>query len=417
MDVASAIGVRLAIAGAETYRVEECVIRILRAYGYEAKVYFVPNSLFVSIQTPDGPPITCLSRIGHHGNDLNAVEQYSNLSRRICSETPKPEEALKWIENEVKNLRQYNLLMRLLGCSLVASGFCIFFGGSLQDALCAGVCGVVLGVFTRLIDKVGKINVFFHEMSTAFVLALTSYALCALGLTTNVDTTVIGTLMLLVPGLLFTNAIRDIIFGDTNSGINKIVTVLLIAAAVAMGTAAAWEMSTNLWGVPEAVSRITHSPCITCFVSFIACVGFVIVFNIHGYGNMLCALGGGLTWATYCIVAWCGGGEYLCCFAATVFAAAFAELMARIRKYPAISYLVISLLPLIPGAGIYYAAKCAIQGDWGGTVNYGMNTLLTAGVMAIGIVLVSSSVRVITENHRNTCNISSLKTKRAKKNS
>lgn len=394
MNLVSEIGSRLAMAGAETYRVEESVIRILSAYGLTAKVYSVPNSLIITILVPDGLPITQLCRVDSHGNDLDAVEQYSNLSRRICAEVPPPQLALQWLQHTEKARRHYNLPMTLLGHMLVASGFCIFFGGSLKDCLCAGLCGLLLGLVTHYLDKV-KTNTFFQKIAAAFMMAFCAYTLGMLGIADNVDTAVIGTLMLLVPGLLFTNALRDIIFGDTNSGINRIVEVLLIAAAVALGTAAAWNLSTSLWGHLAVTPPLSHGPLLTCLISFVACAGFVLVFNIHGYGNLLCALGGSITWGTYCIAAYFGCGDLLCYFIATIIAAIFAEVMARVRKYPAISYLIISLLPLIPGAGIYHTAQQAVQGNVDGFISYGAQTLAIAGAMAVGILLVSTVVRIV----------------------
>ena len=194
---------------------------------------------------------------------------------------------------------------------------------------------------------------------------------------------------------------RDIIFGDTNSGVSRVVEALMIAVAVALGTAAAWNLNTSLWGIPQSAEDIAHNPAITCFASFVACAGFVLVFNVHGYGSILCALGGAITWGAYCIASALDCQMLLCCFIATCVAAAFSEIMARIRKYPAISYLLISLLPLIPGAGIYYAAQYAIGGNMNLSADYGLNTLATAGVMAAGILIVSTVVRMWTAHKRN----------------
>lgn len=394
MNLVSELGTRLAAAGAETYRVEDSVNRILGAYGLASRVYSVPNSLIITILIPDSPPMTQLCRIPHRGNDLEAVELYSNLSRRICAQKPVPEEALSWLTEAAGSRKQYGLPMLLLGHILVACGFCVFFGGTLMDSLCAGICGLLLGIVTHLLEKVHT-NTFFQKISASFLMAFTAYALGAAGLTDNVDTAIIGTLMLLVPGLLFTNALRDIIFGDTNSGINRIVEVLLIAAAIALGTAAAWNLAASLWELPAPAPVVTHPPIIMVLTSIIACTGFVLVFNIHGYGNLLCALGGGITWAAYCLASAFGCGDLLCCFIATIIAAIYSEVMARVRKYPAISYLVISLLPLIPGAGIYYTAQQAVQSNMTGFLSYGTNTLATAGVMAVGILLVSTAVRML----------------------
>ncbi len=399
MELVSQIGSRMAMSGAETYRVEESVVRILKAYGLESRVYAVPNSMIISILIPGQPPMTQLCRIGSRSNDLDAVEQYSNLSRRICAQKPAPEIALKWLQETEQGCKHYRLPVTLAGYALVAWGFCIFFGGSLQDSLVAGVCGALLGAAECFMRKY-RANVFFQKIAAAFLIAFAAYSISALGLVPNVDTVVIGSLMLLVPGLLFTNAMRDIIFGDTNSGINRIVEALLIAVAVALGTAAAWNLSTFLWEIPPMAPVLAHSPILTCFVSLMACTGFVIVFNIHGHGNLLCALGGAITWGIYCLSMALGCASLLCYFIATCAAAVFSEAMARIRKYPAISYLVISLLPLIPGAGMYYAAQQAVQGNLANAAAYGLNTLSTAGVMAAGILVISTAVRMVTAHKK-----------------
>ena len=397
MELVCAIASKLAKSGAETYRVEESVRRITAAYGLDARVYAVPNSLFVTIHIPGQRPMTQLCRIDHHSTNLEAVERYSNLSRRICSETPPLDEAMEWLAETEDSQKYYGRPMELLGHVLVACGFCVFFGGGWPDALCAGLCGLLLGFLSRWL---ASSNTFFQKILSGFFMAFLAYGLSALGWTKHVDTCVIGTLMLLVPGILFTNALRDIIFGDTNSGINRIVEVLLIAAAISLGTATAWTAADRLWAIPASLPPLTHSPLIQCLFGMVACLGFVIVFNIHGKGNLLCVLGGGLTWAIYCIVQSLGGAELLCYLLSTVFAAVYAEVMARVRKYPAISYLITSLLPLIPGAGIYYSAQQAMQGNSAGFVSYGTNTLAIAGVMAVGILLVVSSTRLITQRRK-----------------
>ena len=84
--------------GGETYRVEESVKRICGAYGLDARVYAIPHSLIITIMIPGDRPMTQLCRMDHLGTDLEAVEQYSNLSRRICAEKPDWEEALRWLD-------------------------------------------------------------------------------------------------------------------------------------------------------------------------------------------------------------------------------------------------------------------------------------------------------------------------------
>lgn len=393
MSLCCEIGSRLAMAGAETYRVEESILRILAAYQLQGRVYCVPNSLIVTLLIPDQPPMTQLCRMQNHTTDLDAVEHYSNLSRRICSQKPDPELAMQWLCEEEIRRRHYPLPMVLLGYIMVAMGFCIFFGGSFWDSLCAGICGLILGIFQRLIKRLPS-NIFFSQIASAFLMTFSAYGLFTLGIGNSAEMAIIGTLMLLVPGVLFTNALRDIIFGDTSSGINRIVEMLLIAAGIALGTAGAFHCANFLWGVPVSAPALSNNFWITCATALFACTGFVIVFNIHGKGNLLCALGGGIAWAVYCGVQALGGSSILCFFTAAVVSAAYSEAMARIRKYPAISYLVISLLPLVPGSGIFYTAQYAVQGQIGQCMEAGMQTLAVAGILAVGVLLVSTAVRI-----------------------
>lgn len=393
LDLATDMGYELAMCGAETFRVEESIQRILKSYGVEAEVFAIPNYLVVSIVTEIGKPITRMRRIGFHGNDLTGVERLNGLSRSICANHPSPEEAARQLELVRSTQPHFSPAMFLLGCFLGASGYGILFGCGWVDALCAGLCGVLIGLVNRQMNRL-KVNPFFSTLTAAFLMSLVAYAITNLRVTSRPDAVIIGALMILVPGLLFTNAMRDIIFGDTNSGINRIVQVLLIAAAIALGTAVAWNTTTVLWKEPAGLPAYQHSFPVLCIATFVGCLGFAIQFNIHGPGGLLCCLGGVIAWAVYDLSVRWGASEILGYFLAAVFSAAYSETMARVRKYPAISYLVVSIFPLIPGAGVYYTMNYAVRGQMEAFADQGMFTAAIAGVMAVGILLVSTSVKI-----------------------
>lgn len=396
LELATDLGYRLAMCGAETYRIEESIHRILSSYNIESEIFAIPNCLTVSIETPEGKPMTRMRRIGYHGNDLDSVEKYNNLSRRICASKPSPEEAKEWLNDTDASRRRYNLPVYLLGNVLGSLGFSVFFGGTLIDCLFAGLCGLIVGLVIKAMDIL-KVNQFFSTIAAAFIMAVVSYAMGATGLPNCTDTIVMGVLMILVPGLIFTNAMRDIIFGDTNSGVNRIVQVLLVAAAIALGTGAGWNLAGLLWGVPADVIAPVHPVWLQCLAAFVGCYGFSILFNIHGPGGLLCALGGLLSWGAYSGAEFFGADVPTGYFVAAIVAASYSELMARIRKYPAISYLVISIFPLIPGAGIYYTTSHLVRGDGTAFAEKGMETIAVAGAIAVGVLMISTLVRLLGE--------------------
>lgn len=393
LDLTTELGYQLAMSGAETYRVEESITRIFAAYGITAEVFAITNCLTVSLETDEHKPLTRMRRIGHHGTDLDSVERYNNLSRKICAEKPEPTVAAQWLQEAISAKRKYSLWIYVLGNVLGAAGFILAYNGGVTDSIYAALCGFMVGLISFWMGKL-KVNAFFSTIASAFLLGLTAYTAGALGLVVNIDGVIISSLMLLVPGLLFTNALRDIIYGDTNSGINRIVQVLLIGVAIALGTGSAWNIIALFDSTPIVSTPIQHGIFLEAAATFFACYGFNILFNIHGKGGLLCALGGALTWAIFRLCdSYCFDGM-MAYFVAAFFAAVYSEVMARIRKYPAISYLVVSIIPLLPGAGVYRATAAIMTGDMANFSSYTTKTIAIAGCIAVGILIVSTLARL-----------------------
>lgn len=394
-DLSARIGYELAKSGAETFRIEETMRRVLGAYGVECQAFAIPNCVMVSLEAANGKPLMIMKRVGFHGNDLEAVEKLNALSRRICAETPDAETASRWLKETLDSCRSYSDAVYYLGNFLAAAGFCPVFGGLPIDWLWAGLFGLVIGFVTRHLDRL-ETNPFFSTIAAAFLMALGAYTAAGLHLLRDVDAVIIGSLMILVPGLLITNSMRDIIYGDTNSGINRIVQVLLSALAIAMGTAAAWHVTAPVYGLSTAADSAAYPFWVQGAAVYFACTGFFILFNVHDWGSLLCAAGGMLTWLVYLFCQSLGCSLFAANFFASAAAAVYAESMARSRKYPVTSYLVISIVPLLPGAGIYYTMGLALDGSMQLALHKGIETAGVAGSIAAAILLVSTVFRQIT---------------------
>lgn len=394
-DLTARIAYHLALSGAETFRIEETMRRIIGAYGIECQAFAIPNCVMVSLEAANGKPLMVMKRVGFHGNDLESVEKLNALSRRICAETPAPEVAAQWLKETLAERRTYSVAAYYLGNFLGAAGFCPVFGGTMRDSLWAGLMGLIIGFVTRQMDR-WETNPFFSTITAAFAMAVPAYLAAGFHLIDYVDAVIIGSLMILVPGLLITNSMRDIIYGDTNSGINRIVQVLLSALAIAMGTAAAWQVTSGVYGITASAGSASYPAWAQAIMIFIACTGFFILFNVHGWGSFLCAFGGVVTWMAYLLLRELGVGIYGMNFFASVIAAIYSEVMARSRKYPVTSYLVISSIPLLPGAGIYYTMSFGLEGNMQAALQKGLETAGIAGSIAVAILLVSTVFRLVT---------------------
>ena len=135
-------------------------------------------------------------------------------------------------------------------------------------------------------------------------------------------------------------------------------------------------------------------------IAFIASAGFAILYNIHGVGIVICSAGGALGWFAYLAMEPWISSEIARAFLAAVIFSIYAESMARIRKCPVTGYLLVAFFPLVPGGGIYYTMEHAINGEIDLFLSSFLHTLGIAGALAVGVLLVSSVVRMWTNYHR-----------------
>ena len=128
--------------------------------------------------------------------------------------------------------------------------------------------------------------------------------------------------------------------------------------------------------------------------AFVACACFAVIYNIHGGGILICAFAGALGWLVYLLTAPLLRDDIAQTFAAALVISAFAEIMARIRKCPVTGYLLVAIFPLVPGGGIYYTMEHAINGQIDAFLTSFLHTLGLAGAIAVGVLLVSTAVRM-----------------------
>lgn len=239
LNLVSELGCRLMESGAEIYRVEDSVHRLLQAYGVTTgEVFAIPNCVIVSVSIDDGRPLTRVRRVPSHGTDIDLLERYNALCRTLCVQTPPLHEALDALKNVPASRRTYSLPVLTGGYCLAGGAFCLFFGGTPRDAVCSALCAVVICLCLAVMDRMGT-NQFFRTLVSATAASLLALGSAAVGVGENSDLIAIGALMLLMPGILFTTAMRDLMAGDTVSGVSKTVEALLIGCAIALGAGAA----------------------------------------------------------------------------------------------------------------------------------------------------------------------------------
>ncbi len=209
-----AVGAAMIENGAEISRAEDSLRRMLFARGLSASVFCL-NSLMIVVCDDE----VFVSRIDKNELNLSEIDRLNAVSRELCGETCVHRDESK-----------YSLPFRCV-CVLLATGaFSVYFGGGLADAIISGIVGLI-------IMKMPDLNVgsFANVLMQSFVAGVLAYVPLFFGVNCSVEKIMIGTVMLLVPGITIGNSVRDIMYCDTLSGIIEFTQSVFTALAIAFG--------------------------------------------------------------------------------------------------------------------------------------------------------------------------------------
>ena len=123
--------------------------------------------------------------------------------------------------------------------------------------------------------------------------------------------------------------------------------------------------------------------------------GFSVLYNIRGKKLVLAGLGGLLSWSLCLILQIWFDSEVFRYFLSAAFVAVYAEILARILKTPTTTFLVPAIIPHVPGGSLYYTMKFALNQQWYEFFSKAFYTVELALALAMGIIAVSSIVKLI----------------------
>lgn len=223
--------------GGEIHRVEDTIERVCNHFGAaHVEVFAIPTLIISSVRLKNGDFSHQIRRIKDTGNNLSLLEDLNSISRRLCAGEIKLSEVRPEIL-AAKGKKVYPKWVLGVSNMFAAGGFAVFFGGTLIDGLVAAVIGILMMAFSYLLPK--YINKMISILVSATFGGLLAVFSSKLGLCENLDMVMIGTVMLLIPGVAISNAIRDMLGGEAISGALELLQALLLALMIAAGYAIA----------------------------------------------------------------------------------------------------------------------------------------------------------------------------------
>lgn len=240
------VGKSMVRCGAEINRVEETVIRICHAYGLnKTDVFSVISMIDATVTDDEGVTHTQMRRIHTRGVNFRRLENLNALSRKICAEAPEIKKVRQELAAVCVENKRFDAFV-CMGYVVAAMGFTLFFGGSMLDSLASAPIACVLYIINLYVKVTGVNKLFFTALSS-FVAGVGAITFVHFGFGHDANMIMIGDIMLLIPGLMLINSVREMLCGDLMSGLLRLLESVILALSIACGFAVAIMTLGSIW--------------------------------------------------------------------------------------------------------------------------------------------------------------------------
>ncbi len=235
LNFAVSAGELMLKSGAEIYRVEDTITRLLKASHFQTvDTFVIPTGIMVTVEDAHFCICTKVSRVKNRRTRLDRVELINQLSRDYVLGKISLEEASLSLK-KIENLTTYSPRTVTLWTGISCAFFSIMFKGNKVDFCLSFLIGLVVGFLHARLTYKEIVNYFVLFICSLFIGSSVICASFILGEHMNIEPIVIGCIMPLLPGVAFTNAVRDAIGDELLSGISRATEALLVAVALAAG--------------------------------------------------------------------------------------------------------------------------------------------------------------------------------------
>ena len=390
LETASLAGHILLENGAEIARVEETMERIARHYGVVDQNFFVlSNGIFTTGQAGYAK----VEFIPFKGAQLERVAAVNQISRDI--------EAGRWTVDEarerlleIRASKPKAAWEQILGSAVGSAGFCMIFGGGLLDAAAAFVVGMLLWTFVvfagaRMSKPIA--NIVGSALATLLCIVFER-----IGFGVSLGNMIVGSLIPLIPGVAFTNGIRDIADEDYIAGATRLLDAIMVFFCIAAGVVVTFMAAYLIEGQMILVNgtepdALCGSLFMQAIAAFVGTVGFSVIFGVPRKNYVQTAIVATIGWVAYlALFRFTVLGPAISTFVATVIVASLARVFASWFRTPSTIYLIPGVFPMIPGGGIFWTTFFLVSSRLGLALHAGMLALEVTAAIVLGIVLVSA---------------------------
>lgn len=238
VDLAMEAGRILLKNGGEIFRVEETIQHICHRFHVDdIDVFTLSHAIFINAQTGAEDSYTTIKNIPLSGAHLGIVAEVNDLSREIAAGNVGLEEAFTRLE-EIEKMPPKKSYFQVLAAGIASACFGFLLGAQPMESFVSFGIGCMVCIWLQIGQRHHMSKIVVNIVGGAIITALAIAALFIITVPMRLEGMIIGSIMPLVPGVAFTNAIRDIADSDFLSGTVRMIDALLVFVYIAIGVGA-----------------------------------------------------------------------------------------------------------------------------------------------------------------------------------
>ncbi len=401
LDIASQAGHIMLENGAEISRVEEVMERISSCYGVSSRNFFVlSNGIFTTGQGG----YANVDFIPFHGAQLDKVIAVTRLSRGIESGKYTLDEAKEELQR-IRALPPHPAWEQVLASAVGSAAFCSIFGGGLIDCTISFLSGILLWCFVLFFSAPNFSKVTANLLG-GFLVTVFCILVYNMGIG-HLSNIVIGAIIPLIPGVPFTNGIRDLSAEDYIAGATRLMDAMLVFICIALGVSITFLIDSYIEGSMIELQKMYVDPFTSHWIfqiiaAFFGTAAFAVLFGVPRLYYIACGITGTLGWITYmCFARLVGASPVESTFFATVIVVLTAYFLAFRLRCPVVVFLVCGIFPLIPGAGVFWTCYHIVSDQLPAALQSGFMALKVTVAIAFGILIMTEALRRVSNAVKN----------------
>ena len=247
---------RLHACGMSTDRLEGAVLTVSRRLGVRTEIWCNPTGIILSFSSPqksDGAEITRVLRLSPGDINLKALAMVDDIAERVTDGRMEVDDGLQALTALDRPMAREKLAITVLAFGLASGSVAALLRTSWADVAASAVIGLMIGLLSVASSSRPRL----HEASdaiAALLATLTATAIAAFVTPLSLQTVVIASLIVLMPGLMLTTAVAELSSQNWASGTARFAGATVALLKLTFGTIVATQAAHAMGWQPQLIS-------------------------------------------------------------------------------------------------------------------------------------------------------------------